>query len=493
MDRALTRPHLTRLASMVVLTCGVTLACTASEPPTGSTGSAGGPGPGSTGAGGSGVDTTGGGGSGTVTGTGGSTGAGGAAPTGAGGAGGKVTTGAGGAGGGVTPTGAGGSSVPPPPPLDCGPIGTVLNNAGPPKNRVNYVILADGYTSTTVNTTLMTHMTNAMTERFTAELGQPYLRYKNFVNICLFKTVSQTDGIGNGATIFSCTGNDTSRLANCNTQVAQTQLTMNTPAGMNVTWHSIVLNGTSWWNTGSVWMLWSGGNTNGPKAALHEGGHGFHQLADEYCARGTGSGCGTTNGGTAVGQEFQEVNSTGNPTTTDKWPMWLGTTQKGMAVPDMGATGVQGIFVGSRYVDTGQYRPTINSKMNSLFGNAKDTSYNSVSREKMVMDIWRVVVPVDSTVPAAGAVSNPSTLTVNVIDPAVINVDWSVDGTVVAANGGTTFNVAGRGLSAGSHTIAAKAYDNATTDLVLQRTGANWGRMNWARSQQTVTWTVTVP
>jgi hypothetical protein len=332
-----------------------------------------------------------------------------------------------------------------------------------------------------------------MTERFTAELGQPYLRYKNFVNICLFKTVSQTDGIGNGSTIFSCTGSDSTRLANCNTTVAQQQLTANTPAGMTVNWHSIVLNGSSWWNTGSVWMLWSGGNSNGPKAALHEGGHGFHQLADEYCASATGAQCGTTNGGTTVGTEYQEVNSTGNPTTTDKWPMWLGTTQKAMAPTGTGATGLQGVFVGSRYVDSGQYRPSINSKMNSLFGNTVDTSYNAVSREKMVMDIWRIVTPVDSTVPAAGPVSNPTTLTVNVIDPAVINVDWSVDGTVVAANGGINFNVAARGLSSGTHTIAAKAYDNATTDLVRQVPGTTWGRMNWARSVQTVTWTVTIP
>jgi hypothetical protein len=187
------------------------------------------------------------------------------------------------------------------------------------------------------------------------------------------------------------------------------------------------------------------------------------------------------------------VNSAGNPTTTDKWPMWLGVTQKGMASPDQGATGLQGIFVASRYVDTGQYRPSLNSKMNSLFGNTLDTSYNAVTREKMVMDIWRFVKPVDSTTPAAGAVTGTPMLTVNVIDPAVINVDWSVDNTVVATNGGTTFDVAAKGLASGSHTITAKAYDNATTDLVLQRTGANWGRMNWARSTQTVTWTVTVP
>jgi hypothetical protein len=131
--------------------------------------------------------------------------------------------------------------------------------------------------------------------------------------------------------------------------------------------------------------------------------------------------------------------------------------------------------------------------MNSLFGNNVNTSFNSVSREKMVMDIWRSCVPVDSAVPPAGAVSNPTMLQVNVIDPAVIDVDWSVDGTVAAAKGGPTFMVAGRGLTSGTHMISAKAYDNANTDLVRQTTGTAYGRMNWARSVQTVTWTVTIP
>jgi hypothetical protein len=422
-----------------------------------------------------------------IVGTGGTTGAGGAST----GAGGSVVTGAGGS----TVTGAGGTTVQPPPALDCGPIGTVINNAGPPKNRINYVILADGYTSTTVNTTLMTHINNAMATRFTAPFGEPYIRYKNFVNICLFKTVSQNDGISqtgasNGSTIFNCFGDDTSRLATCDTKTAMTQLTANTPAGMTVDWHSIVLNNSNWWNTGSTWMLWSGGNADGPKGALHEGGHGFHQLADEY-GTCTGANCGSNTMGTGtVGTENPEINSTGNPTTTGgKWDVWIGTTQTG-------ATGLQGTWLGSRYVGTGQYRPSANSMMNSLFGTNPNTSFNSVSREQAIFTIWRRLTPIDSTTPAAGALTNPGTITVNVIDPAVINVDWTVDGTTTV-NGGTTFDTSK--LASGSHTISAKAYDNATTDWVRNKSGTcptsvtnqYCSRTAWPRSQQTVTWTVT--
>ena len=366
---------------------------------------------------------------GTTTGAGGATitGSGGGAVTGAGGA----TTGAGGAltgAGGSSVTGAGGSTVQPPPALDCGPIGVPIVNSGPPKNRINYVILADGYTSTTVNTTLMTHVNNAMTARFTAPIGEPYIRYKNFVNICLFKTVSQTDGVSQtgastNTTIFNCFGDDTSRLATCDTKTAMTQLTANTPAGMTVDWHSIVLNNSRWWNTGSSWMLWSGGNADGPKGAMHEGGHGFHQLADEY-GTCTGANCGSNTMGTGdVGTENPEVNSTGNPTTTDgKWDMWMGCNATDSA-PGCWARGS-----GSRYVGTGQYRPSANSMMNSLFGNDKNTSFNRCRASRSSSPSGGASSPIDSTMPAAGAVTNPGVITVNVIDPAVINVDWTVDG-----------------------------------------------------------------
>ena len=134
--------------------------------------------------------------------------------------------------------------------------------------------------------------------------------------------------------------------------------------------------------------------------------------------------------------------------------------------------------------------------MNSLFGLDLDTSFNSVSREQIIFGIWRAVTPIDSTEPPAGAVDNPALLKVNVIDPAVINVDWTVDGTTTV-NGGVSFSTAT--LSPGSHVISAKAYDNASTDLVKLRTGvcpsvvkgAYCQATAWPRSIQTVTWTVT--
>ncbi len=416
----------------------------------------------------------------------------GGAPSGSGGGigeGGADTGGAGGAAGFVG--GAGG--LPPVPALDCGPHGTAAENAGPPENRVNYVIVGDGYSEAELapGALLDQHIEAAHAKRFSDPIGQVYLRYRKFVNICVLKIPSAPIC---SASTFGCCGDDQSRLASCNTQAVNQALAEHLPASFEVDWRAVVLNGSSWWNTGSQLMLWSGGHPSAAGAALHEGGHGFHQLADEYCST-TGSACGANmcSGG---GQEHGEVNSTADcQTTNGKWDLWLGFDQ-------VGATGLQGTFVGSRYVDSGQYRPSANSMMNSLFGEHPDTSFNAVSREKMIMDVWRVIErPWDSVSPPPGPVANPAALAVHVIDPAVISVDWSLDGAVIAEDGGPFYDIAAADLAPGTYTVTARAYDNAGTDLVRYREHTGFNRQYWgpvtesrpmARSDQSVTWTVTI-
>jgi len=355
--------------------------------------------------------------------------------------------------------------------LDCGPTGVAIVDAGPIANRVNYVIIGDGYTASEVDTTFLEHVDFAMAKRFDEVIGQPYLRYRNFVNICAIKLASPGSICGNSA--LGCCGDDDSRLASCDSDATNQAMVDALPENFEIDWKAVVLNGSSWWNTGSVLMLWSGGNVDADGAALHEGGHGFHQLADEYAGTST-NGC--TN-------ERYEVNSTSNPLQTGgKWDRWLGFEQ-------LPGTGIQDVFEGSRYCNNGQFRSSENSMMNSLFGDEDDTAFNAVSREKMVMDIWRVVDPIDAADPPPGLVENATTLTVWVIDPEVIDVDWYVDGTLRASDGGASFDVAAAGLT-GGHTVEARVHDNAGEDLVRYRDGGEFGRDNWARSKQSVSWTL---
>ena len=62
------------------------------------------------------------------------------------------------------------------------------------------------------------------------------------------------------------------------------------PKEIEVDWTAVVLNGNRWWNAGGRFMVWSGGHKDAGLAAIHEGGHSFQQLADEYGGNCTFSG-----------------------------------------------------------------------------------------------------------------------------------------------------------------------------------------------------------
>jgi hypothetical protein len=90
-------------------------------------------------------------------------------------------------------------------------MATVIESHGPPANRVNYIIVGDGYSATELTTTLITHVNNYMTRRFSEPIGVPYKRYRNFFNICVLQ-VPSTPICGSSA--FRLRQRRT-RLANC--------------------------------------------------------------------------------------------------------------------------------------------------------------------------------------------------------------------------------------------------------------------------------------
>jgi hypothetical protein len=400
----------------------------------------------------------------------------GGSPTGGNAVGGQATSGAGGQSTAGMPGGLAGAG-PTDYPLNCGTEGIVIEGHGPPANRVNYVIVGDGYNQADIDGGLyLEHimlMINGNDEppssrnhaegRFGPEM-EPYRTYRNFVNICALKVVSVDSGIVEGTdsggcpgppnTAFDGCGDDTSRLGHINRQKVDAAVGELAPPDMEVDWVGVMMNDAEWWNSGSNPMVWSGGHTVAGLAAMHEGGHGFQELSDEY------GGCGGN-----------RINVTSNMSTTeDKWTHWLGFNQ------DPG-TGMQTV----RQCDGSKWAPTEDSVMNDLWASSY---FNSISLENAVRIIYEMVKPIDSHTELT--VTTPQVLEVKVVDPAVIGVDWSVDGTVVAPNGGATFDVAAKGLAPGSHKITARAHDD--TPWVPMDTPH--GREDL---EQTVEWTITVP
>jgi hypothetical protein len=165
------------------------------------------------------------------------------------------------------------------------------------------------------------------------------------------------------------------------------------------------------------------------------------------------------------------VNVTKDGTNTaGKWTKWFDFNQ----TP---GTGMQGIYEGAQYCDKGAYRPSQESVMNSLWNSS---AFNSISLEQAVRVIYGMVKPIDASSPTT--TTAPGELFVDVVDPAVIKLEWYVDDKLEPKASGRSVNVATLGLVAGAHTIRARAFDDTP-----------WVRGDRKELEQGVSWTIQVP
>jgi len=349
------------------------------------------------------------------------------------------------------------------PPAVRGSYTTMVNN-GPARNRVDMVFLGDGYTSGEIETTYVDHIEATLHHMFD-ERENPYPRYRNFFNVHRINVVSDESGADvppNG--IFRDTALDasyyydgvTARLlyvsstkANAVRDRALADATFSAEVQL------VTVNDTRYGGGGASYGVYAGGHFWGPEIALHEMGHEFADLADEYGGRSE----------RYTGSEPRAANIT-KSSAGEKWSHWIGYNQPGV--------GVIGAYEGAGYYDEGLYRPSENSKMRSLA-----RPFNAVSREKIILDIYDLVDPLDAWRDNEDTLVAPDGLWVHVVDPEVIEVDWLVDGRVIEDADGQTINLSDMELAGGTHTITARAYD--PTD---------WVRINRDALEQTVTWTI---
>jgi hypothetical protein len=364
--------------------------------------------------------------------------------------------------------------------FDCGSQGIVFESNGPHRNRVNYVIVGDGYTEDMLDTVYPEHIQNMLTgtnQSMFTQLGEPYLRYRKFINVCALKVASNDACIDDQDTgqqcdtFFNTNGDDASRLARIDQQgrdLVDSTLAELLPEDIDVDWIAVTVNAgpSNWWNSGGRFMLWNGSyqpRGRSASVALHEGGHAFHGLADEY----GGDSCGN--------RQANQPNVTNEPTGA-KWQVWNGFDHSANNPEGTGAvgTGVQGAFEGALYCDTNYYRPSDDSQMNLL-----PEPFNMPSIDKMIRDIYEIVDPVDDFTDNAAPLVDPTEIRVNVVDPAILKVDWSVDGTLVGENAGGCFDATQ--LAAGEHTVSAQVYDDTP-----------WVRTDRSALERTLSWTVRV-
>ena len=359
-------------------------------------------------------------------------------------------------------------TAPAPPPGDSGTVPAppaptaTLQETGPAENRVDVVVLGDGYTADETQK----FSTDAQAFAATLLAEQPFSQYSQYINIRSLEVVSAQSGADHPElstyvdTAFDATyncGGTQRRICVDTTQVSTVLGDTLPPAQRDVV--LVLVNDPEYGGSGGSVAAVASTHTSSGELALHELGHSFGQLADEYAYPG----------GTCSKTEPAAVNATRDISrTTLKWRTWVdpSTPLPTMTTTD---TGVVGAYEGAlASCVTGVYRPTYNSKMRSL-----NRPFEQVNVEQLVRRIYAFVRPIEAVSPSTSTVvmtpGSTQTFSAAFLVPSVtskLTARWTLnsggvlDSSVTEPSPGTSsFALPYSSLKAGSNVIRVDVSD----------------------------------
>jgi hypothetical protein len=308
---------------------------------------------------------------------------------------------------------------------------TTIESNGPVANRIDIVFVGDGFQAAQ-----MPSWVSVVAQRWaTMASREPIVSYRRYFNAHRVDVESVDSGVDNDPSQgisrntaldmnFWCGG--TERLLCVNTSKAASAAA-NAPQ-----WEQIVAvaNSSKYGGAGyaaSEISTFSGFNSSSLEVALHEFGHSFGNLADEYDYGG-----GTS---TYTGPEPSSVNLTilteaQMQAAAGKWVAWLG-----ISLPSVG---VHGCFEGGGYYQFGMRRPTSNSLMRSL-----GVPYNGPGLEQMIVVLHQQTRMMDSSAPAAGtSLVRGTPVSASLVQPSLhsLSVQWRLNGVAIPGATGATLD-----------------------------------------------------
>ncbi len=248
---------------------------------------------------------------------------------------------------------------------------------GPPSNRVDLLIMGDGYTAAQ-SAQFNTDVANVQSSFFSVT---PLLEYKNYFNVTSLFTTSSQSGADHPPYNASCNPYDPTCCADTQMLADPLANTMVNTAfdanycSMNIhrllvvdnskiyiaaaavpDWDTImvIVNDTTYGGSGGVISVLST-HASGPQIAQHEFGHSFANLADEYDTAYPGYPACSDISGTSPCED----NVTDETVRAQiKWNPWILPTTPVPTVPEWDPSFVSlvGLFEGARYQTTGMYR-----------------------------------------------------------------------------------------------------------------------------------------
>ena len=332
---------------------------------------------------------------------------------------------------------------------DTGPVAarshsawTTLSANGPSANRIDLVLVGDGYTAGELGA--YAGEVDLVLAAFFAE--PPLDRYSSYFNVHRVDVVSAESGVDHDPVqgILRSTALDmgywcggVQRALCVNVSKAKAEAASAPDADQILALANSSTYGGSGYPSQDLGTL-AGGNSAAIEVALHEFGHSFADLADEYDYGGPT----TWPGGEPSAANVSIFDAGTMAAQQRKWHLWL---------PEANV----GTFQGANYSVLGIYRPTNDSLMRNLY-----RPLEQVNAEQFVLSLYRTVRPIDDATPA-GVYGPGHVFFVDPLDPVahVLDVQWSVDGAAVPGATGTTFSALGLGLPPGPHVVSVEVVD----------------------------------
>lgn len=323
-------------------------------------------------------------------------------------------------------------------------------NRGVIDNRVDFVIVGDGYTA---SEQALFH-TNADTIENSFFQYEPFKSYEPYFRFTQVEVVSPESGVDNDPNqgvsrntaldmTYWCSGIE--RLLCVSVSKAYTAAS----AAPDIDQVIAIANSTKYGGAGySSNNLGTAAGRNGSavQIAIHEMGHSLGDLADEY----TYGGPTTYTGPELTPVDVSIYDRNVQIAQSRKWYNWMDASIFGFDNPIS-------TYEGGNYSVHGVYRPSNNSMMRAL-----GRPFNLVSAERLIRQIYLEVNPIDDGTPDGTTVSQSDTLFVTPMQPLNhdLQVLWYLDEVlIVDAIQATTLDLSTLSMDSGTHTIRVEVTD----------------------------------
>lgn len=325
--------------------------------------------------------------------------------------------------------------------------------------RINMVVLGDGFT-TDQQADFVSNATTLVNYIFSKA---PFAQYKNYFNVYAIKVISAESGVKHPGTATDVTEpvipvsnpnnflgtsfdvGGTHRCVYSNTTNKVTQVLASNVPDFDVAF--ILGNSTEYGGCGGTYAFLSK-HASANEIVVHELGHSFGKLADEYWFSGSGESPNKT---------------TNNNPATNKWKNWVGTNGVGIYPYTESPT---------------WFRPHQDCEMRFL-----NREFCSVCKQQLVERVHTLQNPIDSFTPSNASAINlagPITFTVNEILPVpntLVNT-WVLNGNAMSEISNTN-TIPAASFSNGTNTVQFSVTDSNSLLRVDNHATVHVGTVNW--------------